>query len=144
MDNSELVEKLKEFYDELKTENLDDLDELYHDEISFTDPIQHVVGLEDFRKYLKHTMENVDYCHFAFDDECVGKEQAFLAWQMRYAHPKLASGMEIILPGVSYLTFENGKIREQRDYYDLGAMLYEHVPLVGYVIDKIKQRLTDE
>ena len=52
--------------------------------------------------------------------------------------------MEIILPGVSYLTFEDGKIREQRDYYDLGAMLYEHVPLVGYVIDKIKQRLTDE
>ncbi|MGM0905538.1 MAG: nuclear transport factor 2 family protein [Pseudomonadota bacterium] len=144
MDNSELVEKLKDFYDELKTENLDDLDDLYHEEISFTDPIQHVVGLEDFRKYLNHTMENVEYCHFAFDDECVGEGQAFLAWQMRYAHPKLANGMEIILPGVSYLTFEDGKIREQRDYYDLGAMLYEHVPLVGYVIDKIKQRLTDE
>jgi len=28
MDNSELVEKLKDFYDELKTENLEDLDDL--------------------------------------------------------------------------------------------------------------------
>lgn len=144
MDNTELVDKLQAFYGDLNIDKLDDLDQLYHDDIVFTDPLQHVVGMDDFRAYLKHTMENVEYCHFTFDDQCVGDTQGFMAWQMRYAHPKLANGIEIILPGVSYVTFEDGLIKEQRDYYDLGAMLYEHVPLVGYIIDKIKKRLTDE
>ncbi|RUO77663.1 nuclear transport factor 2 family protein [Idiomarina seosinensis] len=144
MDKQELVDSLKSFYDEFKTENLDQLDEMYHEEVSFTDPIHQLVGLEDLKKYFEHSTENVDYCHFAFDDELVGEDKAFLAWQMRFAHPKLGDGMEIVLPGVSYLKFEDGKIREQQDHYDLGAMLYEHVPLVGYVIDKIKQRLVAE
>lgn len=144
MDNKELVVALKSFYDELKTDNLDDMDDMYHDEVSFTDPIHQVVGLEDLKEYFKGTMENVEYCHFTFDDECVSDEKAYLSWQMRYAHPKIGNGMEVILPGVSYISFEDGKIREQRDYYDLGAMLYEHVPLVGYVIDKIKSRLVSE
>lgn len=144
MDKQELVDSLKSFYDEFKSENLDQLDDMYHEEVSFTDPIHQLVGLEDLKKYFEHSTENVDYCHFAFDDELVGEDKAFLAWQMRFAHPKLGDGMEIVLPGVSYLKFEDGKIREQQDHYDLGAMLYEHVPLVGYVIDKIKQRLVAE
>lgn len=144
MDNQELVDKLKSFYDEFKTDNLEQLDDMYHEDASLTDPIHQVVGLDDLKKYFEHTMENVEYCHFAFDDECVGDDKAFLLWQMRFAHPKLANGMEIVLPGVSYLKFEDGKIREQQDHYDLGAMLYEHVPLVGYVIDKIKNRLVSE
>ncbi|MGM0481665.1 MAG: nuclear transport factor 2 family protein [Pseudomonadota bacterium] len=141
MANQELVDSLKSFYDEFKSENLEQLSELYHDDINFTDPIHQIVGLDDLKAYFEHTMENVKYCHFAFDDELVGDEKAYLTWQMRFSHPKLADGIEIVLPGVSHLQFEDGKIREQQDYYDLGAMLYEHVPLVGYVIDKIKQRL---
>lgn len=143
MDNQELIDELKSFYDEFSTDNLDELDKLYHEEVSFTDPIHYVVGRDDLKAYFKHTMENVEYCHFAFDDELVGEDKAFLAWQMRFAHPKLGDGMEIVLPGVSYLKLEDGQIREQQDHYDLGAMLYEHVPLVGYVIDKIKQRLVN-
>lgn len=143
MDNQELIDELKSFYDEFSTDKLDELDKLYHEEVSFTDPIHYVVGRDDLKAYFKHTMENVEYCHFAFDDELVGDDKAFLAWQMRFAHPKLGDGMEIVLPGVSYLKLEDGQILEQQDHYDLGAMLYEHVPLVGYVIDKIKQRLVN-
>ncbi|WP_404399300.1 nuclear transport factor 2 family protein [Idiomarina seosinensis] len=144
MTNQELVDSLKSFYDEFKSENLEQLSELYHDEVNFTDPIHQIVGLDDLKAYFEHTMENVKYCHFAFDDELVGEDKAYLSWQMRFAHPKLADGGEIVLPGVSSLHFEDKKIRQQEDHYDLGAMLYEHVPLVGYVIDKIKQRLVAE
>ena len=89
MDNKELVDALKSFYDELKTDNLDDMDDMYHDEVSFTDPIHQVVGLDDLKEYFKGTMENVEYCHFTFDDECVSEDKAYLSWQMRYSHPKI-------------------------------------------------------
>ena len=141
MDNKELVEKLKSFYEEFSTDQLDDLDSIYHDDVAFNDPIHQVVGRDDLRNYFEHTMENVEYCHFTFEYEVIGDKQAYLSWQMRFSHPKLANGREIILPGVSHVQFEDEKIRLQEDHYDLGAMLYEHVPLVGFVIDKIKQRL---
>lgn len=144
MDSQKLIDSLKSFYDEFSVDKLEQLEELYHDEVGFSDPIHQVVGRDDLKAYFKNTMENVEYCHFAFDDELVADDKAFLVWQMRFSHPKLANGMEIVLPGVSYLKLEDGKIREQQDQYDLGAMLYEHVPLVGYVIDKIKQRLVNE
>lgn len=144
MDNQQLIETLKDFYSEFEAASLDKLDELYDDDVAFTDPIHQLVGLEDLKKYFEHTMENVEYCHFTFDDEAVSEQQAFMSWQMRFSHPKLADGMEIVLPGVSHIKFADGKIRSQQDYYDMGAMLYEHVPLVGYVVDKIKQRLVAE
>jgi hypothetical protein len=28
-----------------------------------------------------------------------------------------------------------------RDYYDAGSMLYEHIPLMGYAIRKIKKKV---
>ncbi|RUO81400.1 nuclear transport factor 2 family protein [Idiomarina tyrosinivorans] len=141
MAKEDVLDKLQSLYDEFTVERLDELDEIYHDNVSFSDPIHQVVGLEDLRGYLKNTMENVKYCHFAFDDQVVNDDRAFLSWQMRFSHPKLADGKEIVLPGVSKVRLKDGKVLEQEDYYDMGAMLYEHVPLVGYVIDKIKQRL---
>jgi hypothetical protein len=43
---------------------------------------------------------------------------------------------------MSYLQFDKaGKVRYHRDYFDLGAMLYEHLPLLGSLVKTIKRRL---
>ena len=36
---------------------------------------------------------------------------------------------------------EDGKVIYQRDFLDVGAMIYEHVPLLGKVIRYLKQRM---
>ena len=36
---------------------------------------------------------------------------------------------------------EAGKVCQHRDYFDLGAMLYEQLPLLGPVVRTIKMRL---
>ena len=41
----------------------------------------------------------------------------------------------------SYLKTRNGKIYYHRDYFDMGAMVYEQLPLLGRIVRKIKQRL---
>jgi hypothetical protein len=33
------------------------------------------------------------------------------------------------------------KIIRQRDYYDAGQMIYEHLPLLGWVVRGIKRRV---
>jgi hypothetical protein len=46
------------------------------------------------------------------------------------------------LEGISHLRFGE-KIDYHRDYFDLGQMVYEQIPLVGRIIKTIKKRLSD-
>ena len=55
-------------------------------------------------------------------------------------HRKVGGGEPIILDGVSVFKYEEGKAVYQRDYFDLGAMIYEKVPVLGSVVRWIKKR----
>ena len=41
---------------------------------------------------------------------------------------------------ISHIRFEE-RINYHRDYYDLGEMLYEHIPLYGWFTRQLKTRL---
>lgn len=146
MKHDELIRALKDFYEDMDKEKLSDLGTLYHDDVIFRDPVQQVDGLKDLEQYLGHGMENIEYCRFTFDDEVIGEKSAFLSWQMRFAHPKISSGAEIVVPGVTHIVFDEDqdKIREHTDHYDLGALIYEHVPVLGWLTGKVKERMKGE
>jgi hypothetical protein len=61
---------------------------------------------------------------------------------MKYRHPKLANNKEITVKGHSHLVFNGDKIVEHQDYFDVGALLYRNIPLVGSVIKLIDKRAT--
>ena len=52
-----------------------------------------------------------------------------MTWTMFLNHPKLR-GETVRVEGASYLRTRNGKVYYHRDYFDLGAMLYEN-PATG-------------
>jgi hypothetical protein len=69
-------------------------------------------------------------------------EEGYVQWQMNFSHPRLKGGKTIVVDGASYLRFnEAGKVSYHRDYFDLGAMLYEQLPLLGRIIVAVKRRL---
>jgi hypothetical protein len=43
--------------------------------------------------------------------------------------------------GFSQISFEDNKVKHHRDYFDLGSMLYEQIPVLGLLIKKIKSGL---
>ncbi len=137
-----IVEKLEQIYDDFNSDSIDQLEQLYCHDVNFTDPIHQVQGIDALKAYFKSSMNGVNYCHFAFAERARQGDTVFVSWQMRLQHPKLAEGKEIILPGVSQLTLRDDKIVQQIDFYDAGAMLYEHIPLLRFVIKKVKQRVT--
>ena len=65
--------------------------------------------------------------------------QASLFWQMQYRHPKLNKGEIVRVDGMSQLKFHQ-RIYFHRDYFDLGQMLYEHLPCMGGLIRLLKDR----
>lgn len=139
--NNAIIERLRRFYDNFDDDAMAQLGELYHADVTFIDPVHQVQGLQALQDYFRHTMQGVDKCQFDFSIEAQNGRHAFVQWDMRLQHPKLAGGHEIVVPGVSHLEFDDDKIILQRDYYDMGAMVYEHVPVMRFLTRKVKQRL---
>jgi hypothetical protein len=71
--------------------------------------------------------------------EKIDTRKCVVNWTMEYKTPKINKGEAIRVDGVSLLTLHGDMIVFHRDYYDLGQMVYENVPLLGRIIKRIKR-----
>lgn len=131
------TEKFIEVYQRLNKDNLFLLNDIYHKDIEFIDPLHQVHGLNDLHHYFSGLYSNVSHCKFEISDVVSTDDSTFLYWNMSYAHPKLNKGKSIIVAGHSRLTFTDEKVIAHRDYFDVGSLLYRHIPLLGSVIKRI-------
>ncbi|WP_338363332.1 nuclear transport factor 2 family protein [uncultured Pseudoalteromonas sp.] len=134
------VAKFVDIYQQLDKTNLHLLNDIYSEQINFTDPMHEINGLNELTRYFSNLYSNVKHCQFDISDTYEQGDNAFLYWTMHYAHPKLASGKTISVEGHSKLTFQAGKIIKHRDYFNVGELLYKHIPLLGGVINYIDKR----
>ena len=127
----------------LDADNLERLRQLYDDEVHFSDPLHEVHGLAALRDYFDNLYANVEALEFDFHGmDQVRDGEGYLRWSMRYRHPRLASGQVICVEGCSFLRWNAaGRVVRHRDYFDAGALLYEHLPLLGRIIRWLKGRL---
>lgn len=140
MDNQLPVDKFVEIYQQLDSTNLDLLSDIYCDNIQFIDPMHEINGIVELSRYFANLYSNVKHCQFDISDSFNSGNNAFIYWTMHYAHPKLSSGKTISVDGHSKLIFKDGKIIKHRDYFNVGELLYKHIPLLGSVIKLIDKR----
>ncbi|MBT8766570.1 nuclear transport factor 2 family protein [Metapseudomonas boanensis] len=125
----------------LDANRLDALEALYTPDVHFRDPLHSLNGLPAIRRYFGQMYASVRDLHYEFQgfDE-VGPDRGYLRWTLRFRHPRLAGGGVIQLEGCSYLRWHE-RVYLHHDYFDAGALLYEHLPLMGRLIAWLKQRL---
>ena len=130
------------FFNKLDNTCTEKLYEVYTENIIFSDPLHHIEGREALARYFSTMYENVEQCHFTYHTRQLQGQQAFVTWTMTFIHPRLAGGQAVKVEGCSALTFAtDGRVERHRDYFDVGAMLYEHLPLMGSAIRWLKKRL---
>ncbi|MBB1521331.1 MULTISPECIES: nuclear transport factor 2 family protein [Pseudomonadaceae] len=138
---ADFLRQFAERFAGLDASNLDRLRELYSDDILFRDPLHEVRGLPAVRGYFGELYANVSELRFdfyGFDQSAEG--EGYLRWTMSYRHPRLRGGALIRVEGCSHLRWRD-KVYQHRDYFDAGALLYEHLPILGRVIAWLKGRL---
>lgn len=135
------LEQFVDTYQQLNKQNLDSLREVYHPDVVFIDNLHHLEGVDQLIHYFEGQYSNLNSCTFEILQAHQRDEDAWLIWDMRFAHTKLRRGKEITVNGASHLKL-NDKVSYHRDYFDMGATLYEHLPIIGSVISWIKQRAT--
>ena len=135
------VDKLCSFYTHFNASKIPDLGEIYDAKVAFVDPLHKVDGLPALKAYFSHLCDDQGQYRFAITHKLVNQNQGFIRWVMHYSHPKLASGKPLQLVGGSLLHFDQ-RITAQEDFYDMGAMVYQHIPLLGWAVRKVNHHLS--
>jgi len=135
------VQTVAHFYTKLNKSTLHTLRDIYHHDVVFEDAAHRIEGFASLADYFDNLYRNVDRCDFVIHEQHQVEQNAFLTWTMQLQHPKLAGGRMVQVQGMSHLKFHEAKVIYHRDYFDLGEMLYEQLPLLGSVIRSIKRRL---
>ena len=135
-----IVENFCLYYKEFNQDSIAGLDSIYDQNAVFEDPIGKVEGLNDLKHHFRKMMSNVSYCRFVITDVVANDGQAFITWTMSFAHPKLNGHKKITVNGVSEIKFDE-RITHHRDYFDVGSMFYEQVPILKTIIQALKKRL---
>lgn len=143
MDSSPRSAKIRSFFGGLNRTSLHLVREFYSNDARFEDPVVALSGADAIERYYAGLYENVIAVRFDFR-ELVGDGKTFCAvWTMYLTASKLNSGREVIVPGSSHIVFSdtNDEVIYHRDYFDMGAFIYEHVPVLGSVIRFVKAKL---
>ena len=136
-----LQKRFNAFYSPLALESLGDLDTIYDSQVTFVDPVAVHIGLGALDGYFRRLLTGCSRCDFVIREQVFGETQGWLNWTMTFANPRLNGGRDIEVDGSSVLAICDDRITFQRDYYDLGAMLYEQIPVLGGLIRHIRGRL---
>ncbi|MCJ8168091.1 nuclear transport factor 2 family protein [Atopomonas sediminilitoris] len=143
---STFLQHFTEQFARIDAHNLTPLRELYHNDLRFEDPLHQLSGLPALEDYCRQLYQSTQDIRWQFHslDQIAGNAQngrGYLRWSLNFSHPSLKRGAPICVHGCSYLIWLDSKVTQHRDYFDAGALLYEHVPVLGRVIAWLKGRL---
>ncbi|WP_299013328.1 nuclear transport factor 2 family protein [uncultured Photobacterium sp.] len=136
-----LTDKFSEVYSQLTKHNLAELKALYHQDIIFEDPAHKVVGWQNLNDYFERLLKSVIDCQFEIHETSSEQNIAFIQWTMTFRHPRLAGGKSRAVKGCSCIKFKDDLVIYHRDYFDMGEMLYEGIPVLGGLIRRLKESL---
>ncbi|POG23973.1 transcriptional regulator [Aeromonas bestiarum] len=129
-------------YQQLDKQQLHRLPDVYAEQVIFIDPAHRIEGLTALTDYFAVLYQHLADCRFEIVSQQQQGREAWISWVMTFSHPRLGGGRPVTVEGATRLEFDAAdKVCLHRDYFDLGAMLYEQLPLLGPVVRTIKGRL---
>ena len=138
---NEEVALTHKIFNELRDNNLEILDNYYHPDAFFVDPIGSHQGIADIKKYYGNVYQGVEEVSFEFKSEIGSNNKYFFPWVMKLKTPKLNDGKMFEVIGGSEIHFKDGLVIYHRDYFDMGEFIYERISVIGFIVKKIKERL---
>ncbi|MEJ5274033.1 MAG: nuclear transport factor 2 family protein [Spirochaetota bacterium] len=110
----------------------------YSENIVFKDSIQEIRGFEEFKEMTERLAKRSKNLKMNVKNVVMENNLIFLEWEMTIAFKKYPDS---ILYGATRLTLdEEGKIKEQRDYYDLWGDIFDNIPGFGKLYRKFMKK----
>lgn len=101
----------------------------YAEDIHFRDSIQEIKGMTNFKAMTERLTKRSKDLKMELVNAIQQENDIFIEWEMTISYKRYPSS---ILYGASRLTInDDGKIIEQRDYYDLWGDIFDNIPRFG-------------
>jgi hypothetical protein len=141
---SRRLKEVESLFNNFNRETLHLADAFYDPDVVFQDPIVELRGLDALKAYYADMYESVLSIRFDFSDEIEKDEEVVVFWTMELRAKGLKGGDPVVLDGASHIKFggDSGKAIYHRDYFDMGAFVYENVPVLGSIVRYTKRRLS--
>ncbi len=98
----------------------------YDEQIHFRDSVQEIQGLEAFKRMTERLIARSSELEMRIISAVMENRTIFMEWEMTILFRKTRRS---VVYGASRLTLNaQGKISEQRDYYDLWGDIFDNVP----------------
>ena len=98
----------------------------YHEEIVFKDAIQKIVGIDEFKNLCDRLTARCQQLKMNILSIVMENNIIFMEWEMTMIFKKFPSST---IYGTTKLTLhQDGRIIEQRDYYDLWGDIFDNIP----------------
>jgi len=110
----------------------------YDDNIHFRDCIQEIYSIKEFTYMTKRLVKRSKELEMKIINIMMKDEILFFEWEMKLSFDKYPKST---LFGLSRITLnEDGKIIEQRDYYDLWGDIFDNIPVFGNIYRKLMEK----
>jgi len=110
----------------------------YDDNIHFCDCIQEIYGIKEFIGMTNRLVKRSKELEMKIINIMMKDEILFFEWEMKLSFDKYPKST---LFGLSRITLnEDGKIIEQRDYYDLWGDIFDNIPVFGNIYRKLMKK----
>ncbi|MBL8698756.1 MAG: nuclear transport factor 2 family protein [Alphaproteobacteria bacterium] len=127
------------FYETLSPATLPGIAALLAPNARFKDPFNDVRGADRIVRLLA-TMYEHGTPRFEVIDQAVSERAGYLLW--RYTSDPGGGRAPWVIDGMTELRFDaDGRVLEHVDHWDAAGQFYEKLPVVGWLIRRIKRRL---
>jgi predicted SnoaL-like aldol condensation-catalyzing enzyme len=128
------------FFATLQPDRLDLLDALTTPDVAFHDPFNDLHGRPALRRLLAEMFEQLEQPRFDILRHAADGDVHFVRWRFTGRRPGRSELIE--LEGVSELHVDaDGRVRLHIDHWDAARQLYERVPVLGWLLRRIRRRL---
>jgi steroid delta-isomerase len=130
--------RYRAFLETLRPETLDRLPDFVAADVRFADPFNDVRGIDAMAAVFRHMFENLGAVAFAVEHLSFDGEVCLMSWRFSTT----LRGNPWTFDGTSIVRFDvAGKVVEHIDYWDAAGNFYERLPVIGWLLARIRRRL---
>jgi len=128
----------KQYLESLSSGSLSDLGNYVTPEVHFVDPFNDVRGVAAMRRIFDDMFKTVSDIEFKADRMGMDSDTTLMAWTLTGE----LRGRPLMLEGMSRITFnESGRVTEHIDHWDSATQFYMRLPVIGWFLSIVRQRV---
>ncbi len=131
-------ERYRRFLETLTPETLATLPDQVTEAVRFKDPFNDVRGVDAMMRVFQHMFENVSDIRFTVHHAMADGDTCLMAWRFEGRLPSGRWGFD----GTSVIRFAaDGRVTEHIDHWDAARDFYERLPIIGWLLGKVRRKL---